>query len=446
VRAARRGVETPLICVAAGATAAVLGLITLGRRSLWIDEAIDINLRGLSWGDYIHIAFHREGSQALYLLFLKPWLDLTSTSEWVARTPSVAFAAAAAALLVALGIRLFGSHMVGLGAGLLLATNAFVVSWSQQVRTYTLAMLFAVVVTYLFVLALESGSWRRWLIYGAAAGASVYAHFFVGLVLASHVLAVATTRERATVRRWAAAAGIGLVIALPAFDFALRHDKGQVSWIPAVTYDYLQSVVHDVSGKSWLLLGVAFAGLLALVFAATSGRRDSWRYVLVASWLVLPVVLTLVISYFKPMLVDRYLIVSVPALALAASYAISRLGRLAGAVVLAILVLIGLVHVRDWYRSPVTENWRGAVAYAMRAHPAEQMLVYPGWMGDPAVYYAGSAADLSETFTRDRARVIALVNDAQAVQDWLSSAGYRVVDRTNFGAIDVWRVSRAPTG
>ena len=223
VRAVRRDVETTLLCAAAGATAAVLGLITLGRRSLWIDEAIDINLRGLSWSDYIQIAFHREGSQVLYLLFLKPWLDMTSTSEWVARLPSVAFAAAAAGLLVALGIRLFRSRMVGLGAGLLLATNAFVVSWSQQVRTYALAMLVAVVVTYLFVLALESGSWRRWLLYGAVAGASVYAHFFVGLVLASHVPAVATVRNRATVRRWAAAAGIGFVIALPAFNFGRRR-------------------------------------------------------------------------------------------------------------------------------------------------------------------------------------------------------------------------------
>ncbi len=438
--------ETMVLCAAAGGTAAVLGLIELGRRSLWIDEAIDINLRGLSWSDYIQIAFHREGSQALYLLFLKPWLEVTSTSEWVARLPSVAFAAAAAGLLVALGIRLFRSHMVGLGAGLLLATNAFVVSWSQQVRTYALAMLLAVVVTYLFVLALESGSWRRWLVYGAVAGTSVYAHFFVGLVLASHVPAVAAAWDRATVRRWAAAAGIGFVIALPAIDFALRHDQGQVSWIPDVTTDYVRSVVYDVSGRSWVLLAAAFAGLLAFVFAATSGRRDPWRYVLVASWLVVPVVLTIVISYFKPMLVDRYLIVIVPALALASSYAISRLGRRAGTVTLVILVLIGLVHVRDWYRSPFTENWRGAVAYAERGHPGEQVLVYPSWMGDPAVYYAGSAVDLSEKFAQDRARVIALVNAEQAVQEWVSSAGYRVVDRTNFGAVDVWRVSRVATG
>ena len=436
-----------MLCAGTGATAAVLGLIALGRRSVWIDEAIDINLRGLSWSDYIEIAFHREGSQVLYLLFLRPWLEATSTSEWVARMPSVAFAAAAAALLVALGIRLFESRLVGLGAGLLLATNAFVVSWSQQVRTYALAMLLAVVVTYLFVQALESEGRRWWLVYGVAAGVSVYAHFFIALVLASHVPALVLARREGAFRRWAVSAAIAFVIALPALDFAVRHDKGQVSWIPEVTYDYLRDVVHGVSGNSWLLLAVALAGLASLVFAVGRGGRDAWRAALVASWLLVPLMGTLAISYFKPMLVDRYLIVTAPALALAASYAITRLGRLAGATALVVLVAVGLVHVRDWYRSPIPEDWRGAVAHAEGGgHPGEQILVYPSFMGDPAVYYAGSAIDLSEHLSENRARVIAISQDAPAVEEWVSSAGYRIIDRTSFGAIDVWRVARPTSG
>jgi uncharacterized membrane protein len=337
--------------------------------------------------------------------------------------------------------------MVGLGAGLLLATNAFVVSWSQQVRTYALAMLLAIAVTYLFVQALESEGLRWWLVYGIAAGISVYAQFFIAFVLASHVPALVLARRKVAFRRWALASGIGFVIALPALDFALRHDKGQVSWIPDVTYDYLRSVVHDVAGKSWLVLAVALAGAVLLTFAVGRGGRDAWRAGLVVSWLVVPWICAVCISYFKPMLVDRYLIVTAPALALAASYAVSRLGRRAGTAALVVLVAVGLVHVRDWYRSPVTENWRAAVADAEHgSRPDDQILVYPSFMGDPAVYYGGARIDLSQQLTGDGARVIALYQDAPAVQDWFSGAGYRVVDRTNFGSIDVWRVARATTG
>src|SRR5262245_14193435 len=160
-----------------------------------MDEALDVHWTGFSWSDYLHIAFENEGSQVLYLLMLKPWLALMSTDEWVARMPSVVFAALAAALMVPLAIRLFGSRFVGIGAGLLLATNAFSVSWSQQARQYALAMLFAVVVTYLFVIALESDGWAWWFAYGVVAGVSVYSHFFVALVVVSHVLALLVARR-----------------------------------------------------------------------------------------------------------------------------------------------------------------------------------------------------------------------------------------------------------
>ena len=200
--------------------------------------------------DYLRVTFQNEASQALYLLLLKPWLTLTSTDEWVARAPSVLAAALAAALLVSLGIRLFGSRLVGLGAGLLLATNAFSVAWSQQARQYALAMLFAVVVTYLFVVALESEGWGWWLAYGIVAGVSVYSHFFVALVLVSHVPALVATRRGVAMRRFAVAAGIALVIALPALDFVLNHDTGQVAWIPGLAHDYVRDVLFEVSGRA----------------------------------------------------------------------------------------------------------------------------------------------------------------------------------------------------
>jgi mannosyltransferase len=447
VRVTRPDVETALLCVAAGAMAVVLGAISLGRRSLWMDEAIDVNLTGLQWNDYLEIAFQREGSQALYLLFLKPWLAVTSKEEWVARLPSVAFAGLAAALLVALGIRLFQSRFAGIAAGLLLATNAFSVAWSQQVRQYALAMLLAVVVTYLFVQAFESDDVRWWLVYGVVAGVSVYAHFFVALVLASHVPALCISPRVVALWKVAVGACLGLAIALPALDFSLNHDTGQVAWIPTLEFEYVRDVVHEVSGDSWFLFIFGALALVLLLAHAVGRRTDAWRYVLVASWLVVPVALAIAISYFKPMLVDRYLIVSVPALALAVAYAISRLGRLAGTVMLIILVVVALTHVRDWYGSPVEQDWRGAVNQVERDKlPDEQLLVYPGWLADPAIYYAGAAVDTSEVLATDRAWAITLTERAQEIEQWAADGGYEIADRTDFGNIGVWRLQRPNAG
>jgi mannosyltransferase len=443
VRVAGRDPGSALLAAAAGATACVLGLISIERRSLWIDEAVDVDWAQQSWSDLVRVAFQNEGSQALYLLFLKPWLAVTSTDEWVVRFPSVLFTALAAALLVVLGDRLFQSRLVGFGAGLLLATNAFVVSWSQQVRQYSLAMLLAVVATYLFVRALESEGWGWWLAYGAVAGVSVYAHFYVAFVLASHVPALFVSGKPLAVRRWAVASAIGLVIALPALDFALNHDTGQVSWIPELEYEYVEEVVHAVSGESWALLAVGAIGLCALAYGATRYAADSWRYVLVASWLIVPLLLACAVSVFKPMLLDRYLIVAAPALALASAYAVSRLGQRAGAVALVALVAVGLLHVRDWYGSFIEQDWRGAVALAERERqPSEQLLVYPGWLYAPVTYYAEAPPDTSEVLSTDRAWVVSLADRATEIEAWASGSGYEVAEKSSFVSVETWRLEK----
>lgn len=436
VQPGRQRTETVLLSVGAASVATALGLITLGRRSLWMDEAIDVGYTRLAWGDYLRTAFHHEGSQALYLLLLKPWLALTSTDERVARLPSVAFAAAAVGLLVALAIRLFQSRLIGIGAGLVLATSSVSVSWSQQARQYALAMFCAVVVTYLFVRAAESDRLGPWLVYGVASGISVYAHFFVGLVAVSQVLPLVVLWRRTAAVYWAIAAGLALLVALPAADFVLYHDTGQVSWIQALSYQDVRAAVHQASGGSWLFPAIGAVGLVLLVVGALRRRTVAWRYLLVASWLVVPLVLAIAVSFFKPMIVDRYLIVSLPALALAVAYALSRLGPRLASLALVVVLVAGLTRVRDWYRAPYGEDWRGAVQYVERAkRPGDQLLAYPGWLGPPVDYYAGSSVDTSEEPKADRAWVVTFFDRVAEAQSWAADAGYGVTDARDFGQI-----------
>lgn len=440
--------ETVLFSAAIATIAAVLGLITLGRRSLWMDEAIDVGYTRLGWGDYLGTAFHREGSQALYLIVLKPWLAITPTQEWVVRFPSVVFAASAVGLLVALGIRLFGSRLVGIGAGLLLATNVESVSWSQQARQYALAMLCSVLVTYCFVWAVESDRLAPWLVYGSIAGISVYAHFFVGLVVVSQMLALLVLWRRHAAVGWALAMGLALLIALPAADFMLYHDTGQVSWIQALSFQDVRAAVHQASGGSWWPLPViGIVGFALLLGGALLRRSDAWHYVLVASWLVVPLAIAAGISYFKPIIVDRYLIVSLPALALAAAYALSRLGPRLASVALVLLTVVSLMHVRDWYRAPYGEDWRSGVLYVEQTkRPGDQLLAYPGWLSAPVAYYANSPVDTSEQPTADRVWVVTFNDRVSEAQNWAAEAGYTAWNERVFGEIHDLLLTRRDIG
>lgn len=441
MRLARPELEVLLLSAAAGATALVLGALELERRSLWIDEALNVGWTELRWRDYVKVAFENEASQALYLVLLKPWLAVVTNDEWSVRAPSVLFAAAAAALVVPLAFRLTGSRLAAAGAGLLLATNAFVVSWAQQARTYTLAMLLAVVVTYLFVQALQSEGWRWWIAYGVVGGIAVYGHFFVALVLVSHAAAIAVA-PRTSVKRFAAAGGIAFLLALPALNFVVNHDTGQADWHPPVDWPYFEDVMYELGGESRFALALGAVALVVTLAAAARRPRDSWRHVLVASWLVLPLLITLAVSHWKPMLLDRFLIVSVPALAIATAYALSRLGPWAGTASLAVVVAIALTHVDHWYESLVEQDWRGAVAYVeARKQPGEPLVVHPDWLSPSVEFYAAEEPARS-SLSGSRAWVVSLTERAPEVEQLAADSQYAIAESRNFVSVQVWRVEK----
>ena len=138
-------------------------------------------------------------------MLFKFWRTFTPESEWFTRFPSVAAAVAAAALTGLLGARPL-NQAAGVLAGILLATNATVVSWSEQTRTYALATLMAVVAhVSLSVRAMESDDRRKLLVYGIAGAVGIYAHFFIGFVLASHAVlwrSMSTRQRRHLLEAW----------------------------------------------------------------------------------------------------------------------------------------------------------------------------------------------------------------------------------------------------
>ena len=346
-----------------GLLALVLGLITLERKAWWFDEAHDITLARLHWLRLIGEAGYYEPSQALYLVLFKFWRTFTPESEWFTRFPSVAAAVAAAALTGLLGARLF-NRAAGVLAGILLATNATVVSWSQQTRTYALATLAAVVVTVLLVRATESDGRRPWFVYGVAGAVGVYAHFFIGFVLASHAMlwrSMSTRQRRHLLEAWAIVA----VAFLPALPFIVVGGHSGTDWIPPTSWHGLRVALSTVAGFNALALVAAGAGAVVVL----SGRTPSavrWKGELLLAWAVVPVMGALIVSILKPMLVGRYLIVTAPALALLGAVALTAI-RLrwvaAGATIL--LLLVSAKEIAAWYeREP--EDWRGAARLASR--------------------------------------------------------------------------------
>jgi mannosyltransferase len=348
--------------LAVGLLSAAVGLYDLGRRSFWIDEAFNIVLVRDGWPLFLRTIGGREPSQAVYLLFLKPYVALVGHGEVVTRLPSVLAGAFAAALLVVLGRRLFGLW-VGVVAGLLLAVDGTFVEWSQYARTYSLAVLASVITTLVFVRACASPTRRRFLQYGLVGAVSIYTHFYAGFVLVAHAAAVLVRRPRFPLRllggAWAVI-GVGLI---PFAGYVVAGSRSPVEWIPPLDVHEVWSSLWFAAGENAALLVLAFVGAF-FTLRARATRDDG---ALIVAWLAAPLVCGALVSLVKPALVPRFLIVASPAVALLAALAIARPARreirVAATGLVVVFAIPGLVH--TYTQNP--EDWRAAAAAARAA-------------------------------------------------------------------------------
>jgi len=436
-RCAGSGWPPWLDSIAVGAASVLAGAIAIGRKPLWLDEALDVQWTHLGWSDYLSLTFRSEMGQAVWLLLLKPWLGIAGHGEVAARAPSVLFAALACALLVPVGRTLLGGRLAGAAAGLLMACSAFVVNWQQQARTYTLALFASVVVTYVFLRALRSSGWRCWLLYALVGGVAIYTHFFVGLVLVAHAAAAFTFRRRPG--RPAVYAGFVVVLlALPAAAFAIEMSAAQ-GFVPPLTLDGVTGTLHALAGGRWAIAAAAVAGA-----AMAAARLDRWKAVLLIGWLLVPVAITAAVSIGHPSFIARFLIVVVPAASLCAAYLLTRIPRWWGGAAVVAMCAWALGPVANWYQAPPYEDWRAAADYVDRSRAdGEHLVITTNWLTLVAGYYLKSRPD-SRAIRGDVSWVVTIPADRERIEKGIRSRGYEITIKRSFRGVVVLKAVRLP--
>jgi mannosyltransferase len=371
--------------LAAGSLAVILGALFLDRKSIWVDESFSYEWAAKSLGA------QPGGDHWLYYATLKGWTAIAGTSEAAMRLPSVAAAGLAAALLVLLGRRLLGP-VPGVLAGLLLASNPFFVTWSQQARGYTMLVLLAILSTLALEGALERATARRWLLYAGLLALTMVWQVFGALLVPVHLARVLSRRREVPLRYPIA----GFAVALAAFASWLltvatrSENNGETTW-------RTRPDVGEVVLSLFRLSGPALIGLLLAAFGAFLLVRDPARRRLgwfVVAWAALPIAITLLGLLVKPVFLDRYVLVTAPAFALLGGAALATLRYRPAILLSAVAVAVPTVAtLAFWYDDRGIENWRGAVA-ATRTEPGAEVVVTPFWAMPAYRYYAGGDASL----------------------------------------------------
>ncbi|MER6785962.1 hypothetical protein ABT330_15300 [Streptomyces sp. NPDC000658] len=371
-----------------------VGLWGLDRGGIWRDEAVTFQVARRTVPQIWRLLHGVDAVHGLYYLCMHVVLAVRP-GEVVLRLPSVCGAAATAALVAALGVRL-ARPRVGLWAGLLYAVTPLAGHYAQEGRSYALVAAGAAGATLLLArgldertdagrAALPRPSRHTWWAYGGVVAVTTLLHELAVFVLCAHALTLALLRApRRVWRAWARAAGAAVVLLLP-LVLVSRGQSQQVEWLPVPDWESAQRLLRAFAAGP---RGAVFWGCLTLMAVGlTAGRTAAFA----APLMIVPPGFLMLLSQVKPLYHDRYVLYALAGAPLLIAAGADRLAGLAGrrphawavtaAGVLAVaLVFLHLLPLHREYRTPAHRPDDLAAVSALTARevrPGDPVLFLP---------------------------------------------------------------------
>ena len=248
------------------------------------------------------------------------------SSEFVIRLPSALFDALTVPLVYALGEEL-SNRRVGLVAAVLVSVNATSIRYAQTARSYSMYVALATLASIFFVRSVKRGSSPANLAGYVVSGIlTIYAHLFGIFAVPAQWLSIFLFQpgRKSAIRLTICALVIG-ALSLPAFFFGIAGHHGSLGWIAKTSLNSVIELVLSFAGAfdgQVTIFSVILAGLyiVGVAFAILWTPRLDWPslgYLLLS--LCFPIIVTIVISFFEPFFVTRYLLAGLPLFALLVS-------------------------------------------------------------------------------------------------------------------------------
>ena len=223
-----------------------------------------------------------------------------------------------------------------------MSLSPMLVRYAQEMRMYTLVAAISLAATYVLIIAMESKKKLPWIIYGILVALGMWTHYFSAIVWIAHWVWRADNVRRVTSKgkfikeffskQWIMAYVVAICVYaawIPVFLIQSQIVQYFGFWIPAVTPDtlvnFLTNVIYyqDVSQvNGWFALGlvgiIVLLSLLALKIYKSQNNKQKQNYRLIIAVAFVPSVIMFLLSMppLRSIFVDRYLVPSVPFIAI----------------------------------------------------------------------------------------------------------------------------------
>ena len=287
-------------------------------------------------------------------------------------------------------------QVASLAALLVLVVSPFHIAYSQDLTMYSLLFVMLTLSGYTLLRALDRGrgraAWLAWGLYAVVTLAAMHTHYYAAFAVAAQALYVLLCHRRALLA-WVGAQFIVAAGFLPWLYLNYRLLAGQtVDRTEHLSLGNLAFILKTAAlgftvgptfPAAWAWLGWAFVVLLLAALVALLARRATRDTgALLGLWLLVPVPFAWAFDVVLQHFGERFVSMSLPALALLLGWAISRVppqrGR-AGPILLAgAYALASLVALRGWYFDPAFLKSRYGEMLALisrQAQPGDALLL-----------------------------------------------------------------------
>jgi len=373
----------------------------LGRESFWADEifsalaATCVNIK-LIFTKLLPSDVHPP----LYLILLRGWARIFGTSEFALRASSACASVVAFFFMYHLTKKIFGLRIAVLATLLLVFSTASMV-YAQELRSYSLLLLFSVITTLLWLSIIQRFHatilLKDFILYTAAALFASYLHYF-GFVLIGFQLLYLIVLSMLYKRYYAQ---VGLIVASGVFLF-----------LPWVVYQFKWLIVFT-DGRFWIK-SAPFVGFykefITFVFFCAHPERYEYRRIFFISLIflgtiklvqwrsqqpvghiknfiqpILPLLYLITVPYcclflaslLHPLLEARFLIILLPSFYVFLAYILNAVLPYPTALILMLGVWgsLACLHTLRMGQKICKQQWRESTQYALQTCSSESVLV-----------------------------------------------------------------------
>lgn len=256
-----------------------------------------------------------DGHPAGIQVFLYYWTKAFGYDEWVVKLPFVVMGILSVWLVFLIGNKWF-NVTVGMISASFIATIQYTVMYSLIARPYISGLFFSLLTVWCWskvMLEPEKRFHRNLFCFIIAAALCAYNHhfslLFAGIVGISGLFLV----KRRYLLRYILSGVIIFMLYLPHLNIFLSQLKlgGVGAWLGKPGVDFIFGYFGYIFHYSFVVLVVITGLILFGVFR--SNKTEAGKYLLFASWFILPLVIGFLYSHlFSPVLQFSVLIVSVP--------------------------------------------------------------------------------------------------------------------------------------